>query len=203
MISDTYRGASVARHSKTQKKYEDTYKKPLEEIIKASIDDLNRRIKDIINRLATKKKPYIASCPFYNTQNSLVYTLLLVTSHKKAFNLYKEKAWKVFSGHSSGKNLLKNKDQSAQAELFSRSELALTQQSDLECLGTEDITRFLIEKFKGQKNVKLDRIRAELEEHPIFPPNGYRKEVKKQIKELGYKIHQNSIDFVITEPRKQ
>ena len=193
MVSDTRRGASVARHSKTQKKYEDTYKKPLEEIRKASRDELNRRIKDIINRLATKKEYYIASCPFYNRQNSLVYDLLLATSNKTAFNLYKEMAWKVFGGNSSGK---RTKINPGQQDLFSPSELAACEQTDNDRLGTGNIVNFIIKEFEGHIGVEWDTIWDKLDDHPIFPSKGYRKEIRKQLEQRGYKTHQDSIDFV-------
>lgn len=202
MVSDSVRGLPVAKRSKTQSKYEKTYMTRLTEISDGNRKELEQKIKKIIKKTACDKHSqyYVASFPFYNTRKAVVYDLLLCTSHSKGFQIYKEKAWKIFGGYSSGKNSVKTKIDSKQPEFFSPSELASrkrTEQTDEDCLGIEDIVNYVIEKFRGSKDVKLDAIWAELSEHPIFPSTGFRKEIKDCLQQRGCIVHKNSIDFLI------
>ena len=203
MVSDTIRNSRVVICPETQEKYERTYKKHLTEISNCDRKELERRIEEIIKKTACDKHSqyYVPSFPFYNTRKALVYNLVLATGSKKAFNVYKEKAWKTFGGYSSGKNSVKNTSDPGQLEMFSSSEIASrkpeTAQTDEDCLGIEDIVNYVIEKFRGSKDVKLDAIWAELSEHPIFPSTGFRKEIKDCLQQRGCIVYKNSIDFLI------
>ena len=123
-----------------------------------------------------------------------MYDLLLGTSYKKAFNLYKEKAWKIFGGNSSGKRTKINPEQQ---DLFSPSELATCEQTDNDRLGTGNIVNFIIKEFEGHIGVEWDTIWDKLDDHPIFPSTGFRKEIKDCLQQRGCIVHKNSIDFLI------
>ena len=61
--------------------------------------------------------------------------------------------------------------------------LGTTTQTDEECLTVKDIAKYLQRKFAGQKSVPLDTVWGVLAEHPIFPSDGYRNEIKKELRE--------------------
>ena len=55
-----------------------------------------KRAEEIINALKGRRDYYVAAFPFYNSQNSQVYSLIHCTGNKEGFKLYKKSAWKTF-----------------------------------------------------------------------------------------------------------
>ena len=57
------------------------------------------------------------------------------------------------------------------------------------CMHIFDIAKYLQRTFKGRQNVPLDEIWKILEYHPVFPSDGFRKEIKKELTEsFGAKV---------------
>lgn len=134
----------------------------------------------------------MASFPFFTRTNLLIYNLIHITENKKGFELFKEEAWKTFGDKSSTINNHVHKDQVSL-------DLGIEDNYDdcmNECYRVFDIAMYIINEFKGRNNVNLDEIWNLLAIHPIFPANGYRNEIKKIIKEQGYKINKKTISFV-------
>ena len=68
--------------------------------------------------------------------------------------------------------------------------------TDTYCYYVQDIAIYLQKKFNGQKDISLDSIWKALEEHPVFPSEGFRKEIKNELKTLfGAKIGKTTITF--------
>ena len=57
----------------------------------------------------------------------------------------------------------------------------LTEDEDKTCLHVLDIAKYLQHSFKGRKQVPLDELWELLDNHPIFPSEGFRNEVKSDL----------------------
>lgn len=78
MVSDSIRGVKESKSEKARNKYEKTYQKSIEQLILSgnSRQAYEQRIKEIILQLNHNKKCYIASFPFFNSKNALLYNLI-------------------------------------------------------------------------------------------------------------------------------
>lgn len=76
-------------------------------------------------------------------------------------------------------------------------ELVMTTMTDENCYYVQDIVKFIIGTFAGRQDVPLKEIWAAVDEHPVFPSDLYKNEIKDQLRQWGYKVHRSSIDFVI------
>ncbi len=66
---------------------------------------------------------------------------------------------------------------------------------DESCLHVIDIARYLSRSLRGQQRVPLDKMWELLEDHPIFPSEGFRNEVKQELTScFGAKIEQVAND---------
>ena len=102
MVSDTVRAAKMAKKPEVIEKYEETYQTNIDELISFGSDRnaFENKIQSIIKDLSGREnRYYIASFPFFNKHNSVVYNLI----HCTGFDLFKATAWKVFDDQSSGK----------------------------------------------------------------------------------------------------
>lgn len=104
MVSDSIRAVSQVKSSTAISKYESTYLAQIEDLIAfgSDRDVFEQRIRDIITVLNgdRHKHYYIASYPFFNSRNSVVYNLLHCTSSIEGFKLYKSTAWSTLvTGH--------------------------------------------------------------------------------------------------------
>ena len=184
MVSDSIRGVSQAKKDAVIDKYEQTYRTEIEELIALGSDRnaFEKRIKDIIAVLkgATSRKYYIGSFPFFNTTNNLIYNLIHCSGSEVGFNLYKTTAWKVFGGKSSTK---KSKNIDGQLSFGMEFEIELASDNDENCYSVSDIAIYLSATYKGQ-TVKLSDMWQHLYEHPVFPVDGYKNEVKKLLKDF-------------------
>lgn len=198
MVSDTLRAAAQAKKPETILKYEGTYLSNIDDLKKYGTDRtiLEKRIKQIITFLKGKESRsyYIASYPFFNSKNTVVYDLMLCTSNIKGFVLFKSMAWKTFNGKSSMKRPKQNLGQ-YQISFLDDGEVKYRTTTDENCFYVSDIADFIEEKFTGRMSVSLDEIWAAVDEHPVFPSDLYKNEIKKDLKERGHKVHTSSIDF--------
>lgn len=174
MVSDPVRAISSAKKKTTKVKYENTYLEDFEKLVPYGSDKTayEARVEEIINSLKGARRYYISAFPFYNTQNSLVYNLIHCTSNKEGFKLYKRSAWKVFGAQSSTKHSVENR----QLSFNFLGEIA--EEEDESCLHVIDIAKYLQRSFRGRKQVPLDEMWELLDNHPIFPSEGFRNEVK-------------------------
>lgn len=174
MVSDPVRAISSAKKKTTKEKYENTYLEDFEKLVPYGSDKTayEARVEEIINSLKGARRYYVSAFPFYNTQNSLVYNLIHCTSNKEGFKLYKRSAWKVFGAQSSTKHSVENR----QLSFNFLGEIA--EEEDESCLHIIDIAKYLQRSFRGRKQVPLDEMWELLDNHPIFPSEGFRNEVK-------------------------
>lgn len=201
MVSDSIRAVSQAKRPSTISKYESTYLAKIEDLIDfgSDRDAFEQRIKDIITVLngENHKRYYIASYPFFNSKNTVVYNLLHCTSSLAGFKLYKSTAWSTFGGKSSMKKSKVDHSQLTFDFTANADELVMTTITDENCYYVTDIVKFIIGKFTGREDVPLKEIWAAVDEHPVFPSDLYKNEIKDQLRQWGYKVHRSSIDFVI------
>ena len=174
MVSDPVRAISSAKKKTTKVKYENTYLEDFEKLVPYGSDKTayEARVEEIINSLKGARRYYVSAFPFYNTQNSLVYNLIHCTSNKEGFKLYKRSAWKVFGAQSSTKHSVENR----QLSFNFLGEIA--EEEDESCLHVIDIAKYLQRSFRGRKQVPQDEMWELLDNHPIFPSEGFRNEVK-------------------------
>ena len=174
MVSDPVRAISSAKKKTTKAKYENTFLEVFEKLVPYGSDKTayEARVEEIINSLKGARRYYVSAFPFYNTQNSLVYNLIHCTSNKEGFKLYKRSAWKVFGAQSSTKHSVENR----QLSFNFLGEIA--EEEDESCLHVIDIAKYLQRSFRGRKQVPLEEMWELLDNHPILPSEGFRKEVK-------------------------
>lgn len=200
MVSDSIRAIPQAKRPQAVSKYEQTYLTSIEDLIQFGSDRnaFEQRIKNIISTMneGSHKHYYMASYPFFNSKNAVVYNLIHCTSNINGFKLYKSTAWKTFNGRSSNKNSKVNQRQL----LFSLDQtdetVEMTTETDDNCYCVQDIVKFIVGTFKGKIDVPLTKIWSVVDEHPVFPSDLYKNEIKDLIKSEGYKVHKSSIDFV-------
>ncbi|MDR2772450.1 MAG: three-Cys-motif partner protein TcmP [Elusimicrobiota bacterium] len=184
MVSDSIRGVSQAKSDATKAKYAQTYGAPVESLLtfRGKRDAYEKRIQKIITMLSTQTgKRYIAPFPFFNKKNSLVYNLIHCSGHIAGFKLFKKTAWKTFGGKSSTKNTYGNEKQ---PELDFNGTGELNTMTDEYCYYVKDIAKFIHDSFIGQQNVSLSEVWRLLDDHPTFPSDGYKPEIKKELKDI-------------------
>lgn len=177
MVSDPVRAIKSAKRKMTKAKYANTYLEDFEKLVPYGSDKIayESRVEEIINSLKGTRRYYVSAFPFYNTQNSLVYNLIHCTSNKEGFKLYKKSAWKVFGAQSSTKHSAENR----QLSFNLSGEIA--EEEDENCLHVIDIAKYLQRSLRGRKQVPLDEIWDMLDNHPIFPSEGFRNEIKSDL----------------------
>jgi three-Cys-motif partner protein len=180
-LLDPIRAITSAKNSMAKKKYEHTYLEEFENLLPygSNKDAYEKRVNEIINYLKGNRTYYVASFPFYNSKNSLLYDLIHCTSNIEGFKLYKNCAWKVFKGHSSAKSGHGNNEQLEMN--FSNGDVEITMPTDETCYGINDIAKYLQNSFAGRNKVPINEIWSALDYHPIFPSGVYHKEIKKEL----------------------
>ena len=201
MVSDPVRAITSAKRKTTKEKYENTYLEDFEKLVPFGSDKsaYEARVEEIIASLHGTRRYYVAAFPFYNTNNSHMYNLIHCTSHKGGFKLYKKSAWKVFGAQSS------TKQSSDNGQLRFDFDGVITLDTDTSCFHVRDIAKYLQDNFRGRNLVPLTELWDLLDEHPIFPSEGYRNEIKKElVSDYGAKIEQivrvetNKKEYVIS-----
>ena len=180
MISDPVRAITQVKKNDKKKKYEATYLTDFSELVPFGSDKeaYQERVERIIDALKGERKYYVSAFPFYNTQNSQMYNLIHCTSNLEGFKLYKKIAWKTFNDHSSTKKVKKKNQLEFDMNLG-----IVKNHTDENCYNVNDIVYYIQKTFAGKK-VPVDDIWKALDDHPIFPSEGYRKEIKKNLKNI-------------------
>ena len=195
MLYDSTRAVKMAKSSHAIKKYEQTYLEDITSLMPYGSDKsaYEKRVENIIKTLRSKHKYYIASFPFFNSKNTIVYNLIHCTNSFVGFRLYKQVAWKVFGGKSSTYNT-RGQENQLTLDLDNGGQICTTKFD--ECYYVKDIAEYLQGKFRGQRNVPFSELWAVLDNHPIFPSDGFRNEIKKELKNLyGATITKSAVSF--------
>ena len=190
MVSDPVRAISQVKKESTMQKYEGTYRvSDFEQLVPFGSDKAayEKRVLQIIDALKGQRRYYVAAYPFYNTQNSQMYSLIHCTSNPIGFELYKKTAWQTFGDHSSNKN---THGHDIQLMLDLEGSGTITTETDESCFTVLDIAKYIQYRFKGKQNVLLEEVYRSLESHPIFPADGYRTQIKDYLKsDFGAEIN--------------
>jgi len=198
MISDSVRAIPQVKREHKKKKYEGTYQvDSISDLVPYGSDKAayEKRVLEIIDKMkgSAARKYYIATFPFFNTRNSLVYDLVHCTSHEQGFKLFKTTAWKTFGNKSSTKN---RHGEENQITLDFSGEGLFKPAEDEYCYDLNSVAIYLHENFCGKKEVPLSGVWAALDEHPIFPSDGYKNDLKQILKrDYAAKISQKTITF--------
>lgn len=181
MVSDTIRAITQVRREATKEKYANTYLTDFEKLIPFGNEKkaYEERVEEIIQVLKGQRRYFVAAFPFYNTRNSQLYSLIHCTSNIEGFKLYKQVAWKTFGGKSSTKDT--HGDQ-LQLTFDFNNDGFFAPATDKSCFFVTDIAKYLHKSFAGQSNVPLDSLWKLLDYHPIFPSEGFRKEIRAELK---------------------
>ena len=183
----------------TIQKYERTYQTDFENLIPFGTDRkaYEERIENIMASMRRGHKDfYIAAFPFFVAPtNAVVYNLIHYTTNPKGFTLFKKAAWNTFGDKSSDKNTHGMENQLT-LDFDSPSRFGLTTVTDEDCYYLKDIANYLQKKFDGQENVPLDKVWAVLEEHPVFPTDGFKPKIKSELKKNhGAVVGRDTISF--------
>lgn len=197
MVSDSMRAIKVVKKDSTKSKYENTYLMTIKQLLPFGSDKkaYEKRIEEIIKTLRKNKHNgyYIAAFPFFNEKNALVYNLIHCTNNINGFKLFKTSAWKAFGGKSSTKNTHGTENEF----IFDFEGTGITPYSDESCFYIKDIATYIQKTFNGKKDVPLNTVWEILESHPIFPSDGFRTEIKNELKQY-YRatVTRSSISFI-------
>lgn len=199
MVSDTVRAAKMAKRPEVIEKYEETYQTNIEELISfgSNRDAFEKKIQGIIKDLSGRKnRYYIASFPFFNKHNSVVYNLIHCTGHPTGFDLFKSTAWKVFDDQSSGKHTNNGSEYEQMTFNFITGEAECSHETDDSCYTVRDIAYYLQKKFKGRKDVPKQEVSDYLFEHPVFPVRDYSRKTYHALSDYyDAIIHRETITF--------
>ena len=184
MVSDSVRAIKTVKRESTKKKYEQTYREKFEELAPygSNKEIYEKRVEDIIQTLSGDQSYFVAAFPFYNKKNALVYNLVHGTKHLVGFNLYKQCAWKVFGGFSSSKHEISVAKQFSFN--FDQVDDAPKVDTDESCYDITDIAAYINHKFRGEKLVPVSQIWEALKYHPIFPSDGFKKEIRRDLENI-------------------
>ena len=191
MVYDTLRAVSSATRPKTIDKYQQTYLTSIEELatLRGDKNAYDKLIKDIIERLGnlTKHEYYLAAFPFFIKTNAQIYSIIFFTKNVKGFKLFKTTAWNIFGGKSSNQN---THGREIHQSLFE------TPGEDKQCYHVCDIADYIVQEFAGRKDVSKQEIWALVDKHPVFPTDGYKKDITDELKRMGRcKVKQSTVDF--------
>ena len=200
MVSDTLRAAKVAKKQDVIDKYETTYRTNINELVTFGSDRnaYEQKVQSIIKDLSGRKdRYYVASFPFFNKMNSVVYDLIHCTSHHLGFDLYKETAWKTFGDKSSDKHVTNDCNYEQLTLNFDTGEIETGNYTDDSCYTLRDVATYLQKHFKGQGNVAKDDVIEYLADHPVFPTRNYKTKIWNALKQYyGAIVRQQTITFL-------
>ena len=193
MVSDTSRGASQAKKKDVIVRYTETYQEDIATIIKMGKDkhQLNDAIIAIIKKRKTgsPQNKYIASFPFFTRTNGLVYNLIHCCSNVEGIKLFKRVAWKTFGDKSS---LKKTHGNELQLQLDLNGDGVVDSPTDEDCYFIKDIAKYIYNKYKHDNPLYLKTIYADLDEHPVFPSDGYKNDIKDALRSTyGAEFHRD------------
>ena len=197
MVSDSMRAVKMVKRDEAKAKYEQTYLMELKDLIPygSDKDAYEERIEKIVKYLRYKnsREYFVAAFPFFNEKNAIVYNLIHCTGNIEGFKLYKKSAWQTFGGKSSTKNTHGMENQLT-LDLDGTGEMKTY--TDEYCYYVKDIADYLQNIFRGQSDVPLSRLWEALDEHPIFPSDGFRPQIKEELKHIyGAHVGSKTVSF--------
>lgn len=199
MVSDTLRAARIAKKQEVIDKYETTYRTNIEELVAFGSDRnaYEQKVQSIIRDLSGQKdRYYVASFPFFNKMNSVVYDLIHCTGHHLGFDLFKETAWKTFGDRSSDKHITIECEFEQLSLNFQTGEIESEKSTDDSCYTIRDIASYIQKKFRGRKDVAKDEVIDYLYDHPVFPTRKYKTKIWNALKQYyGAVVHHQTITF--------
>ena len=187
MASDTSRGASQAKKPQVKERYAETYQVDFDSLLEVDRDALDDMVVAIIrnNVHQSPDKYYVSLAPFHNRSNGKVYSLVHCSANVKGIILYKKVTWQTFGGKSSMKTthsipgqLMFSEDMQGSLEL----------QTDDQCFTIADIAKYVYTKYAPLGTVDLATIYKDLDEHPVFPSEGFKPQIKEALKNI-YNVH--------------
>lgn len=198
MVFDTPRGVTQAKKKSVIERYEETYQKDIDSLIETDKTELDRIITSIIKKSIQRSNSeyHISIASFYNRTNGKLYSLFHCTSNIEGSKLYKRITWKTFGNKSS---LKKSHYDMNQPSFDFGTDFSLQELPDQDCYNVSDIAKFIYKEFSNEETVSLNTIYETLDKHPVFPSDGYRNQIKSELKKFGAKVSTTSVSF----PRRQ
>lgn len=95
--------------------------------------------------------------------------------------LYKKVAWQTFGNKSSLKNTHGFENQLT-LDLYGNGTADV--QTDEQCYFIHDIAKYVYEKYGSLGEVDLGKIYHDLDIHPIFPSDGYKEDIKRELRQF-------------------
>ena len=72
----------------------------------------------------------------------------------------------------------------------------IVSETDEYCYYIKDIADYLQNSFDGMADIPLDILWSLLDEHPVFPSDGFRREIKEELKRThGARVGRSTITF--------
>lgn len=185
MSSDTTRGISQAKKQAVIARYEETYQSDISQLLNTDKAGLDNIVVSIIRNNINKGSAgyYVSLAPFYNRTNGKLYSLIHCSANIEGTKLYKKVTWKTFGDKSSMKNTHGVEEQFV---LDFNGDGFLNTVTDEDCYYVKDIAKYIFEKYSSLGRVSLDVMYKDLDVHPIFPSDGYKNEIKAELKERYY-----------------
>lgn len=202
MLYDVTTGSSSVKAPSKIKRYIDSYQMPIEEIVRIHTDrdELNNRIIELIRKNNYQnKKIFISYASFFNRKRGEVYRLIHCTKSIEGAKLFKKNTWKVFDNKSSDRGTSHTIGQlsfvNTIADGAEELEIEL-QKSEENCFTITDIAIFIHDKYKKRKIVPLQEVYYLLDRHPVFPSDGFKDQIKRELKkQYGVKIKGTDLYF--------
>ena len=185
MSSDTTRGISQAKKKAVVSRYEETYQRDISQLLNTDKAGLDNIVVSIIRNNINKGSSgyYVSLAPFYNRNNGKLYSLIHCSANIEGTKLYKKVTWKTFGDKSSMKNTHGMEEQFV---LDFNGDGFLDSVTDEDCYYVKDIAKYIFEKYSAQGRVSLEVMYKDLDVHPIFPSDGYKNEIKAELKDRYY-----------------
>ena len=185
MSSDTTRGISQAKKQDVIARYEETYQSDISQLLNTDKAGLDNIVVSIIRNNINKGSSgyYVSLAPFYNRTNGKLYSLIHCSANIEGTKLYKKVTWKTFGDKSSMKNTHGVEEQFV---LDFNGDGFLNSVTDEDCYYVKDIAKYIFEKYSALGRVSLEVMYKDLDVHPIFPSDGYKNEIKAELKERYY-----------------
>jgi three-Cys-motif partner protein len=185
MSSDTTRGISQAKKQDVIARYEETYQSDISQLLNTDKAGLDNIVVSIIRNNINKGSSgyYVSLAPFYNRTNGKLYSLIHCSANIEGTKLYKKVTWKTFGDKSSMKNTHGVEEQFV---LDFNGDGFLNTVTDEDCYYVKDIAKYIFEKYSTLGRVSLDVMYKDLDVHPIFPSDGYKNEIKAELKDRYY-----------------
>lgn len=185
MSSDTARGISQAKKQNVIARYEETYQSDISQLLNTDKAGLDNIVVSIIRNNINQGSSgyYVSLAPFYNRTNGKLYSLIHCSANIEGTKLYKKVTWKTFGDKSSMKN---THGAEKQVTLDLNGNGFLNSVTDEDCYYIKDIAKYIFEKYSALGHVSLEVMYNDLDVHPIFPSDGYKNEIKAELKERYY-----------------